>query len=104
NSGSDLASISTRAEKTDEGWILNGSKTWTSGAQHSDFMIVLCRTSQYDKKNRHGGMSQLILDLKSPGVSIRPIQFLTGDEHFNEVFFENVFVPEESLVGQEGDG
>lgn len=104
NSGSDLASISTRAERTEGGWILNGSKTWTSGAQHTDYMIVLCRTASQDPKNRHAGMSQLILDLKSPGVSIRPIQFLTGDEHFNEVFFENAFIPDGSLVGEEGNG
>lgn len=104
NSGSDLASISTRAEKTEGGWILDGSKTWTSGAHHSHYMVVLCRTSPKDLNNRHGGMSQLIVDLKSPGVSIRPIEFLTGEKHFNEVFFENVFVPEENLVGTEGNG
>ncbi|WP_085990946.1 acyl-CoA dehydrogenase family protein [Oceanobacillus senegalensis] len=104
NSGSDLASISSKAEKTEGGWILNGAKTWTSGAQHSHYMVVLCRTSPKDTNNRHDGMSQLIVDLKSPGVSIRPIQFLTGEEHFNEVFFENVFVPEGNLVGKEGNG
>ncbi|WP_087972377.1 acyl-CoA dehydrogenase family protein [Oceanobacillus rekensis] len=104
NSGSDLASISTRAEKTDGGWILNGSKTWTSGAHHSHYMIVLCRTAPKDPKYRHGGMSQIIVDLTSPGVSIRPIKFLTGEKHFNEVFFENVFVSEENIVGTEGDG
>lgn len=104
NSGSDLASISTKAEKADGGWILNGSKTWTSGAHHSDYMIVLCRTSPKNTEKRHDGMSQIIVNLKSPGVSIKPIKFLTGEDHFNEVFFENVFIPEESLVGEEGSG
>lgn len=104
NSGSDLASISTKAEKTDGGWILNGSKTWTSGAHHSNYMIVLCRTSPKNAEKRHEGMSQIIVDLKSPGVSIRPIKFLSGENHFNEVFFENVFLPEENIVGEEGNG
>lgn len=104
NSGSDLASVSTRAEKTDGGWILNGSKTWTSGAHHAHYMIVLCRTRPKDPNNRHAGLSQLIVDLSAPGVSIRPIKYLTGAAHFNEVFFENVFVPDENLVGQEGNG
>lgn len=104
NSGSDLASISTRAEKTDGGWILNGSKTWTSGAHHSHYMIVLCRTAPKNPEKRHDGMSQIVVDLSSPGVSIKPIQFLTGEEHFNEVFFENVFIPDGNLVGQEGNG
>lgn len=104
NSGSDLASVSTRAVKTDGGWILNGTKTWTSGAHHAHYMIVLCRTRPRDPQNRHAGLSQLIVDLSSPGVSIRPIKYLTGAAHFNEVFFENVFVPDENLVGQEGNG
>ena len=82
NSGSDLASVSTRAEKTDGGWILNGSKTWTSGAHHAHYMIVLCRTRPKDPNNRHAGLSQLIVDLSAPGVSIRPIKYLTGAAHF----------------------
>ncbi|MBS4189787.1 acyl-CoA dehydrogenase family protein [Bacillus sp. FJAT-49705] len=104
NSGSDLASLKTTAEKVDGGWIVNGMKTWTSGAHHSHYMITLCRTSQQDPKNRHGGMSQLIIDLKSDGVTIRPIQFLTGEHHFNEVFLENVFVPDNRVVGEVGNG
>lgn len=104
NAGSDLAAISTRAEETDNGWILNGSKTWTSGAHHADYMIVLCRTSPRDSEKRHDGMSQFLVDLKSPGVTIEPIKFLTGENHFNEVFFENVFILKDNIVGQEGNG
>jgi len=104
NSGSDLASIKTRAEKVEGGWILNGMKTWTSGAHHSHYMITLCRTSPQDEKNRHGGMSQLVVDLSAKGVTIQPIQFLTGEHHFNEVFLDNVFVPDNHLVGEVGNG
>lgn len=104
NSGSDLASIKTRAEKVDGGWLLNGMKTWTSGAHHSHYMITLCRTSPRDEKNRHGGMSQLVVDLSAEGVSIQPIQFLTGEHHFNEVFLDNVFVPDNCVVGEIGNG
>ncbi len=104
NSGSDLASLKTTATKVDGGWLVNGMKTWTSGAHHSHYMITLCRTAPQDANNRHGGMSQLIIDLTSEGVTIRPIQFLTGEHHFNEVFLESVFVPDNRLVGVEGDG
>lgn len=104
NAGSDLAAVHTRAEKVDGGWILNGSKTWTSGAHHAHYMITLCRTSPFHPDNRHEGMSQLLVDLSAPGVTIRPILLMTGEHHFNEVFFEDVFVPENMLVGQEGNG
>ncbi|SER69722.1 acyl-CoA dehydrogenase family protein [Psychrobacillus sp. OK032] len=104
NSGSDLASLKTTATKVDGGWIVNGMKTWTSGAHHSHYMITLCRTSPQDSNFRHGGMSQLIISLKSKGVSIRPIQYLTGEHHFNEVFLENVFVPDNRVVGEIGNG
>ncbi|UOR11339.1 acyl-CoA dehydrogenase family protein [Halobacillus amylolyticus] len=104
NAGSDLAAISTRAERTENGWVLNGMKIWTSGAHLSDYMIVLCRTSPKNPDRKHEGLSQLVVDLSSPGVTIRPIKYLTGEEHFNEVFFENVIIPEENIVGQEGNG
>ncbi|MCW1927344.1 acyl-CoA dehydrogenase family protein [Bhargavaea beijingensis] len=104
NSGSDLASLKTRAEKVEGGWVVNGMKTWTSGAHHSHYMITLCRTSPQDEKRRHDGMSQLIIDLSAEGVSIRPIQFLTGEHHFNEVFLENVFVPDNRVIGEVGNG
>ena len=104
NSGSDLASLKTRAEKVEGGWVVNGMKTWTSGAHHSHYMITLCRTSPQDEKRRHDGMSQLIIDLSAEGVSIRPIQFLTGEHHFNEVFLESVFVPDNRVIGEVGNG
>ncbi len=104
NAGSDLANIQTRAVKTEGGWILNGSKIWTSGAHVSDYSIVLCRTSPQDPENRKAGMSQLIVDLRAEGVTIRPIILMTGEHHFNEVFFEDVFVPDNRLVGKEGNG
>lgn len=104
NAGSDLASIQTRATKVENGWLLNGSKTWTSGAHHADYMITLCRTSPQDTKNRHAGMSQMVVDLSTPGVTIRPIHLMTGEHHFNEVFLEDVFVPDEMVIGEIGNG
>jgi len=104
NAGSDLANVSSRAVKTDGGWILNGSKIWTSGAHHADYIVALVRTSPLNPEKRHEGMSQLIVDLKSPGVNIRPIELMTGEHHFNEVFFEDVFVPDEMVVGEVGNG
>lgn len=104
NSGSDLASLQTTAEKVEGGWLVNGMKTWTSGAHHSHYMITLCRTSPREEDKKHAGMSQLIIDLKAEGVNIRPIQFLTGEHHFNEVFLENVFVPDNRVVGEVGEG
>jgi alkylation response protein AidB-like acyl-CoA dehydrogenase len=102
-SGSDLASISTRARRGTSGWVLNGRKVWTTNAHRSHFMITLART-QDKSSERHGGMSQFIVDLKRPGISVHPIRDLTGDEHFNEVLFENVELAEEDLVGAEGEG
>ncbi|ANY20835.1 Acyl-CoA dehydrogenase fadE12 [Tsuneonella dongtanensis] len=101
--GSDLAAVRTRAEKTDSGWVLNGQKLWTTGAHHVDYMIALVRTSG-GPEDRHAGLSQLIVPLRSPGVTIRPITDLAGDEHFNEVFFDNVALSHEALVGAEGQG
>jgi hypothetical protein len=104
NAGSDLAGIQTRATKVEKGWLLSGSKTWTSGAHHADYMITLCRTSPQEPKNRHAGMSQMVVDLLSPGVTIRPIHLMTGEHHFNEVFLEDVFVPDEMVIGDIGNG
>ena len=101
--GSDLASVRTRAERTDTGWRLNGQKIWTTNALHSDYMIALVRTSG-SAADRQQGLSQLIVDLKAPGVTIRPITDLTGDAHFCEVFFEDVLLGTDALVGQEGGG
>ncbi|MGX9134615.1 acyl-CoA dehydrogenase family protein [Rummeliibacillus sp. JY-2-4R] len=104
NSGSDLASVSTHAKKVDGGWIVNGSKTWTSNAHDAHYMITLIRTEPFDGVNKHKGLSQLIIDLHAEGVTVTPIKYLTGKRHFNEVFFDNVFVPDNRLVGEEGQG
>jgi alkylation response protein AidB-like acyl-CoA dehydrogenase len=103
NSGSDLASIRTRAERNGQGWLLNGSKIWTTNAHHCHYMIALVRTSG-QSADRHQGLSQLIVDLSSPGVTIRPITDMAGDAHFNEVFFDKVQLAEDALIGQEGQG
>ena len=103
NSGSDLASVRTRATKVDGGWRLNGQKIWTSWAHLASAMFVLCRTS--DKvDDKHDGLSQLIVELTSPGVRVRPIRFLNSEHHFNEVFFDDVFVPDDMVLGVIGQG
>ncbi len=102
-SGSDLASVRSRAERTSSGWRLNGQKIWTSGAHHADYMIALVRTSG-DAGDRHKGLSQLLVDMKAPGISVRPILDLNGDHDFNEVFFDNVDLPADALLGDEGAG
>lgn len=99
--GSDLAGVRTRGRKVDGGWQVNGQKIWTSNAHHADYMIALVRTSEGE---RHAGLSQLIIDMKVPGLTVKPISNLTGESHFNEVFFDDVFVPESMLVGRDGDG
>ncbi len=103
NSGSDLASVKTKAEKVEGGWIVNGAKTWTSNAQDAHYMVTLVRTEPVTEK-KHQGLSQLIINLKSEGVTITPIRYLTGEHHFNDVFFDNVFVPDEMVVGTLGNG
>lgn len=104
NSGSDLASVSTRAEKVEGGWIVNGQKIWTSNAHLCHYMVTLVRTSPYDGKHKHAGLSQLIVDLQADGITVVPIKFLTGEHHYNEVFFDNVFVPDNMVVGEIGNG
>jgi len=101
-SGSDLASVRTRGRKVDGGWKVSGQKIWTSGAQSADWMIALVRTGDADQ--RHAGLSQLLVDMKSDGLTVKPIANLTGESHFNEVFFDDVFVPENRLIGAEGGG
>ncbi|SAI58131.1 acyl-CoA dehydrogenase [Bordetella ansorpii] len=103
-SGSDLASIRTRAEpRADGGWRLNGSKIWTTNAHRSHYMIALVRTSG-TAADRHQGLSQVIVDLSLPGVTVRPIEDLAGDSHFSEVFFEDVALADDALIGTEGEG
>lgn len=103
NSGSDLASVRSRATRCDTGWRLSGRKIWTTNAHHADYMIALVRTSGVPE-DRHNGLSQFIIDLKQPGVSVRPIVDLAGDAHFSEVAFDDVLLSEDALVGEEGIG
>jgi alkylation response protein AidB-like acyl-CoA dehydrogenase len=104
DSGSDLASIRTRATKTDGGYLVNGTKVWTSNAHLSDYVIALFRTQVVPDK-KHEGLTQFLVDLRSTtGITIRPIIDLAGKHHFNEVNFTDAFVPDESRVGNEGDG
>jgi alkylation response protein AidB-like acyl-CoA dehydrogenase len=103
NSGSDLASIGSRAQRSGAGWVLNGTKIWTTNAHRSHYMIALVRT-EGRQEDRHDGMSQFVIDLKAKGVTVRPIRDLTGGEHFNEVFFDNVALGEDALIGTEGKG
>lgn len=103
NSGSDLASVKSRATKVSGGWRLNGQKIWTTHAHRSQYMIALVRTSG-TAEGRHEGLSQLIVDLSLPGVTVSPIQDLTGDAHFCEVFFQDVVLCDDALIGTEGSG
>ena len=103
DSGSDLASIRSRATRVDGGWRLDGAKVWTTGAQHCTYMIALLRTS-VDADDRHAGLSQFIVPLDTPGITVRPIRDLAGNEHFGEVTFEEAIIPEDALVGKEGNG
>jgi alkylation response protein AidB-like acyl-CoA dehydrogenase len=103
DSGSDLASVRTTAVQVDGGWLVNGTKIWTSGAHHNHYFAVLCRTSPLTDQ-RHAGLSQLIVDLSSPGVKVSPIPFIDGSHHFNEVVLQDVFVPDDMVLGQIGDG
>ncbi|CCJ49476.1 putative acyl-CoA dehydrogenase [Bordetella parapertussis Bpp5] len=104
NSGSDLASVGTRAtRRADGGWTLSGRKIWTTNTQHCHYMIALVRTSG-TPQDRNQGLSQFIVDLSLPGVTVRPISDLAGDAHFSEVFFDDVQLSDEALIGQEGSG
>lgn len=103
NAGSDLASVKTRAVKTASGWTLNGQKIWTTNAHNCEYMIALVRTSG-SAEDRQKGLSQVIVDLSLPGVTVRPIKDLAGDSQFCEVFFHDVALADDALVGQEGGG
>lgn len=102
-SGSDLASLRTRAVADGDGWRVTGSKIWTSHAQHAHYMIALVRTGS-DEEDPRTGLSQIIIDLSSPGITIRPIEDQTGDAHFCEVFLDDVAIPADMLLGEAGKG
>ena len=102
NHGSDLAAVETRAVDEGDHFVVNGSKVWTSNAHHADFTTLLCRTDPSVPK--HKGLSYLLIDMKSPGVTVRPLVQITGEHGFNQVFFEDVAVPKSNLVGQKNQG
>lgn len=102
--GSDLASVRTTGTRADDGWTVSGTKIWTSGAHRAHALIALLRTGPPDGRQRHVGLSQLLIELEQPGVTIRPIISMTGEHHFNEVVFDGVFVPDEQVVGMIGEG
>lgn len=100
--GSDLAAVRTRAQRSESGWRVTGHKVWTSLAHHSDYIYLLARTDPASE--RHEGLSELIVPLRSAGITISPIHDMSGAHHFNEVFFEEVEVPPDALIGTEGGG
>ncbi len=103
DSGSDLASVRTRARRVEGGWHINGAKIWTSSAHRSHYMILLCRTGDVEE-NRHAGLSQFLVDMTTPGVICRPLVNIAGEMDFNEVVFKDAFIPDDMLLGREGEG
>src|SRR5690606_7149139 len=101
-SGSDLASLQTRAIRDGDDFVINGQKIWTSGAHHADWFHVLTRTNPDAPKHR--GISYFLVDGKSPGITVRPLINMLGDHEFNEVFFEDVRVPASNMMGEENRG
>ncbi|GAA3128108.1 acyl-CoA dehydrogenase [Planomonospora alba] len=100
--GSDVAALQTRAVETDGGWVVDGQKVWTSVAQHADRGLLLARTDADVPK--HKGLTMFIVDMRAPGVTVRPLRDMTGRAHFNEIFFDGVHIPAENVVGRVGDG
>ncbi len=103
DSGSDLAGVRTRADRTEGGWLLNGSKIWTSNAHRADVLLAIVRTATV-AGDRHAGLTQFIVDTAQPGLTARPILNIGGIHEFNEVHFENYFVPDDMVLGEPGDG
>lgn len=104
DAGSDLAAIRSRAVRTDEGWRLHGRKIWTTNAHIADYMIGLFRTAPLDPEHRHHGMTQFVIPMNAPGVTVRQIESSAGHHEFNEVTFDDVFVPDSHVIGEPGEG
>lgn len=102
--GSDLAATAARATQTDGGWVLSGTKVWTSGAHLAHQIVVLVRTSPLDPQRRHTGFSQFTVPTDSPGITMSPIVLMSGEHHFNEVTFDEVFIDDTDLLGEVGAG
>jgi alkylation response protein AidB-like acyl-CoA dehydrogenase len=102
--GSDLAAVATRATRTDGGWVLNGTKVWTSGAHLAHQIVVLARSSPLDPAHRHAGFSQFIVPTDAVGVTVSPIVLMDGEHHFNEVLFDGVALSDDDVLGDVGDG
>lgn len=103
DSGSDLAAVRTRATQVDGGWRISGTKVWTSSAHRAHYMIALVRTAPKEEE-RHAGLTQFIIDLSQPGITVRPIYNLYGGHDFNEVVFDEYFVPDDMVMGEVGSG
>jgi alkylation response protein AidB-like acyl-CoA dehydrogenase len=100
--GSDVASLQTRAVRTDDGWVLNGQKVWTTNAQWADFGAILARTDP--DKPKHAGITMFIVDMHAPGVTVRPLRDMSGKAPFNEVYFDDVQLPADAVIGEVGRG
>jgi alkylation response protein AidB-like acyl-CoA dehydrogenase len=103
DSGSDLAAVRSRAVRADGGWVINGAKIWTTNAHHVHYLIALVRTGDAGER-RHAGLTQFVIDMSAPGVSVRPIYDLAGHHEFNEVLFSDYFAPDDMRIGAEGEG
>ena len=107
DSGSDLAAARTRAQNVQGGWLVNGTKVWTSSAHVADYMILFCRTGAKSEDDRHAGASQFLVNMeqaRAGGMTVRPIIDMRGGHHFNEVAIEDLLLPPDALLGSEGDG
>ncbi len=102
DAGSDLAAVKTAASRHEQGWRINGQKVWTSAAQYAKWCMLLARTDNQGAK--HKGLTYFLLDMQQDGVEVRPLRQITGESEFNELFFEGAFVPQENVLGGEGNG
>ena len=102
SAGSDLAGIKMKAEKDGDEWVLNGQKVWTSGAHFADYGMIVARSDPSALK--HKGLTYFFLDMKTPGIEVKPIEQISGSSNFNEVFFNDVRIPDTQRLGNEGDG